>query len=184
MQKALPADKPYVLIAESFSGPLAVEVAAAQPENLQALVLCASFVTNPAPPFLRWIRSFNHPGWFRFHLPRSFVRYAAALWDCEASVIDSLIEHATSVQPDVLSFRFAQVMQVDVREQLLRCCVPMLYLQATRDLLVPRRNREEIVRLKPDASYTEIDASHFVLQHKPAESLQAIQVFLKANFAR
>lgn len=181
--RACPADDPFVMIAESFSGPLAIEVAAAQPDNLRALVLCASFVSNPVPPLLQWIQFFNHPLWFRYRLPHSFVRYAAAMWDCEASVIDDLIEHSKSVQPEVLSFRFAQVLGVNVREHLQDCRVPLLYLRARRDLLVQRRNWEEIVRLKPDAHCAEIDASHFVLQHKPAESLRAIQAFLAANFA-
>lgn len=184
VRSALPVKEPFVLIAESFSGPLAVELAATPPDNLQALVLCASFVSNPAPPLLQWIHRFNHPLWFRYRLPHTFVRYAAAMWDCEANVIDDLIEHTKTVRPEVLSFRFAQVLRVDVRAALQRCRLPLLYLRAKRDLLVMRRNWEEIARLKPDARYAEIDASHFVLQHKPAEAFAAIQAFLAANFAR
>lgn len=181
---ALPATDPYVLIAESFSGPIAIEIAAEHPHNLKALVLCASFVSNPAPPLLQWIQFFNHPFWFRFRLPDSFVRYAAAMWDCEATVIHELIEQSKSVQPEVLADRFSQVMRVNVQAQLQRCLVPLLYLRAKRDLLVQARNWKEIVRLYPQASYAEIDASHFVLQHRPTESLQAILTFLAANFAR
>lgn len=184
LQRALPPREPYVLVAESFSGPLAIEWAATQPVGLQALILCASFVCNPAPSLLRWIRHLNAPVWFRYRLPHSFVRYAAAMWDCEASVIDSLIAETGTVSPTVLSHRFAEVMKVDVRAQLQRCTVPLLYLRATRDLLVMRHNWEEILRLKPDACYAEIAASHFVLQHKPAEALAAIQAFLAANFGR
>lgn len=183
VMKALPVKRPYVLLAESFSGPLAIAVASTQPDNLQGLVLCASFVSNPVPPLLRWIYNFNRPVWFRFRLPHSLVRHAAAMWDCEPSVIDSLIEHAGSVLPEVLSFRFAQVMRVDVRQELQSCRVPLLYLQAKRDLLVQRRSWEEIVRLYPQANCVEIDASHFVLQHKPVEALRAIEIFLAANAA-
>jgi pimeloyl-ACP methyl ester carboxylesterase len=150
---------------------------------LRALILCASFVRSPAPPWLQWIQEFNHPVWFQFQLPRQFVRYTAALWDCDAAVIDDLIENTSTVAPAVLSHRFAQVMQVDVRAALQCCQLPLLYLRATRDLLVQRHNWEEIVRLKPDAQLAEIDASHFVLQHKPAAALQAITDFLAANFA-
>jgi pimeloyl-[acyl-carrier protein] methyl ester esterase len=182
--KALPAPEPFVLLAESFSGPLAVEIAAAARTNLQALVLCASFVSNPAPPGWQWIQRVNHPFWFQYRLPHWFVRYATAMWDCEASVITNLIEQTKSVRPEVLSFRLAQALSVDVRAALQRCHLPLLYLRAKRDVLVRRQNWEEIARLKPDATCTEIDASHFALQHKPAEALAAIQAFLAANFAR
>ncbi len=180
--RAVPRDEPFVVVAESFSGPLAVELAATGWPNLRALILCASFVRNPAPSLLQWIREFNHPFWFRFRLPRAFVRHAAAMWDCDAAVIDSLIETTSTVLPEVLSHRFAQVMQVDVRAHLPRCAVPLLYLRATRDLLVQRHNWEEIAQLRPDAQLAEIDASHFLLQHKPTEALAAITAFLAANF--
>jgi pimeloyl-[acyl-carrier protein] methyl ester esterase len=181
--RAVPSGEPFILIAESFSGPLAVEIASIPPENLQALILCASFISNPAPPALQWIQGLNHPFWFRFQLPQVFVRYAGAMWDCDAAVIDHLIANLSTVLPAVLSHRFAQVMQVDVSALLRRCSLPLLYVRATRDLLVMRRNWEIIAQIKPDASYAEIDGSHFVLQHKPAESLAAIQAFLAANFA-
>src|SRR5258705_1882619 len=53
----IPTDKPFVLLAESFSGPVAVEFAATHPSNLEALILCASFVTNPASTFFRPLSS-------------------------------------------------------------------------------------------------------------------------------
>ncbi len=181
--EAFPSQEPFVLVAESFSGPLAIEVAATPPENLRAVVLCASFINNPVPSALQWIQNLNYPFWFRFKLPHAFVRYAAAMWDCEAAVIDSLLANTSLVSPEVLSHRLAQVMRVDMRTQLQRCSLPLLYLRATRDMFVLRRNWEMIAQIKPDASYAEIDASHFVLQHKPTEALTAIQAFLATNFA-
>ena len=52
---ALPTDRPFVLLGESFSGPLAVMAAAARPAGLVGVVLCASFIRNPhsyVPSFL------------------------------------------------------------------------------------------------------------------------------------
>src|SRR6185369_5547099 len=43
----LPRDRPYVLLGESFSGPVAVAIAAEQPRGLVGIVLCASFLTSP-----------------------------------------------------------------------------------------------------------------------------------------
>lgn len=183
--RAISQSESFVLVAESFSGPLAIEMAATLTEltgQLQALILCASFASNPAPALLQWIRYLNAPFWFQFRLPHVFVRYAAALWDCDADVIDDLIEHTSTVLPNVLSHRFAQIMQVNVCAHLRRCPVPLLYLRASRDLLVPHKCWEEIARIKPDACFAQIDASHFLLQHRPVEAVAAIQPFLAANF--
>ncbi len=176
--QALPSAEPFALIAESFSGPLAVEIAATKPKNLGALILCASFIRNPVSPILQFIKILNHPFWFRMHPPLQFVRYAAAMWDCDEIVIKQLIESIREVKPEVLSNRLAQVMQVDVSSHLQTCEVPILYLRAKRDLLVREKSWREIFQLKPETSYQEIDASHFVLQHKPAEAWAAISDFL------
>jgi pimeloyl-[acyl-carrier protein] methyl ester esterase len=53
---ALPIDRPYVLLGESFSGPIAVSIAATAPPRLAGLILCSTFVRNPQP-HLRFLRS-------------------------------------------------------------------------------------------------------------------------------
>jgi pimeloyl-ACP methyl ester carboxylesterase len=52
----LPVGRPFVLLAESFSGPIAVSIAASAPGGLCALVLCCSFVRNPHPA-LHWLQN-------------------------------------------------------------------------------------------------------------------------------
>ena len=46
--RALP-EPPFFIIAESFSGPVALKVAAREPPGLKAVILTASFVSNPRP---------------------------------------------------------------------------------------------------------------------------------------
>src|SRR5688572_28354175 len=48
---ALPIDQPFVLLGESFSGPVAISIAAAPPHQLKGLVLCCTFARNPYPWF-------------------------------------------------------------------------------------------------------------------------------------
>jgi pimeloyl-ACP methyl ester carboxylesterase len=59
VRAACPISGPFVLLAESYSTPLAIKYAASNPDNLQGLVFCAGFAKSP-------IR-----GWRRF-----FVRSA------------------------------------------------------------------------------------------------------------
>src|SRR5262245_40814685 len=47
----LPVDEDFVLIGESFSGPIAIRLAARRPPRLAGLVLCASFARAPRPPW-------------------------------------------------------------------------------------------------------------------------------------
>src|SRR5258706_2862593 len=52
-QIALPRG-PFVLVAESFSGPIAIALAASRPPGLVGLVLAASFARSPRPWFPGW----------------------------------------------------------------------------------------------------------------------------------
>ena len=55
VRAALPTDRRYVLLAESFSGPLAIRIAADPPRGLAGVILCGTFAKNPFP-WLRWAR--------------------------------------------------------------------------------------------------------------------------------
>src|SRR5512138_2251270 len=47
----LPRDEDCILLAESFSGPVGIAIAASPPPGLKGLILCASFAVNPLPVF-------------------------------------------------------------------------------------------------------------------------------------
>src|SRR5262249_11759259 len=49
----LPKQTPFVLLAESFSGPIALAIAAAPPANLKGLILTCAFARNPRPGLRR-----------------------------------------------------------------------------------------------------------------------------------
>ena len=79
---SLPIDRPFVLLGESYSGPIAISLAATAPPGLIGLVLCCSFARNPRPG-LAWLRPIVRflptripaavPCWFllgRFSTPR------------------------------------------------------------------------------------------------------------------
>jgi len=45
----LPRDLPFFLLGESFSGPIAISIAASHPPGLLGLILCCSFARSPRP---------------------------------------------------------------------------------------------------------------------------------------
>ncbi len=48
---AVPVEGPFVILGESFSGPIAISLAASCSSQLKAIILCCSFVRNPRPLF-------------------------------------------------------------------------------------------------------------------------------------
>jgi len=47
----LPLGKPFFLLGESFSGPIAISLAAEKPDGLLGLILSCTFAKNPHPYF-------------------------------------------------------------------------------------------------------------------------------------
>jgi pimeloyl-ACP methyl ester carboxylesterase len=57
--------------------------------------------------------------------------------------------------------------------------VPILYIQATTDKVVPRSCLEEIQHVKPDVRVAEINGPHLILQREPQQSSDAVTRFVE-----
>jgi pimeloyl-ACP methyl ester carboxylesterase len=77
----------------------------------------------------------------------------------------------------VLRARAREVLLVDVRGQLANILVPVLYLQATRDRVVPVAALAEIQRIVPEMEVARIDGPHFLLQARPGPCAERMAVF-------
>ncbi|HEY2584229.1 MAG TPA: alpha/beta hydrolase [Tepidisphaeraceae bacterium] len=175
---ALPSGSPFVLVAESFSGPLALMCAARRPAGLIGVVLCASFIRNPVWRRPGWLRHLVRPFVFRLYPKLSLAR--GLLVGRSSPELRRLIAEALApLRPEVLAHRVRSVLGVDVTKELLARPVPILYLRATRDVIVPAHNAAEIVAMCPSVRVVEIPAPHAVLQTQPAASVAAIVTFVR-----
>jgi pimeloyl-ACP methyl ester carboxylesterase len=83
-----------------------------------------------------------------------------------------------SVPAAVLRSRLAEAMTVDVTHDLSQVQVPVLYLQARYDHLVPTTAADEIKRLQPHAQLADLLGPHFLLQCVPDACAAVIHAFL------
>jgi pimeloyl-ACP methyl ester carboxylesterase len=179
IREAIPWGKPYTLVAESFSGPLALLFAADQRADIEAIVLVASFVTNPLGPLFEWGRFLVKDSWLQ-KMPPSFMLKKYLLGeDCPPVLVDELEQAIRSVTPEVRAHRVHMVLNTDARTALKACEKPILYLQGTQDKLVGARGLAAITAVKPNVASAVIDAPHLLLQRKPREALEAIENFLQ-----
>lgn len=175
---AVPATQPFVLLAESFSTPLAVRLAATNPASLKGLVICAGFIRNPVRGWLRHMKTLIHPSVFRNPPPRFVIEHFLIGAHAPRELRDDVRRTLRSVSPEVVALRVQAVMACDAREQLVRLRVPTLYLQAEQDRLVRKSSFQEIQELKPDTILVSIAAPHFVLQREPRKAADLIAHFV------
>lgn len=177
VQRRIPTDEDYVVVAESFSGPIAIKLASSNPPDLKALVLCATFASNPAP--LSLDLSFFLRDWqFAISPPRFLTNWFLAGRDAPGTLLEDFRKTLRTVAPNVLAFRARSLFGVDVREALRECRMPILYLVAKRDKLLKRSSLDEMLKIKPEMEVIEIDGPHFLLQRNPQECFEAIDHFV------
>ena len=183
VMEKLPREEPFVLLGESFSGPLALMAAATVPGGLNAVVLCATFVQNPTLLRFAWLAPIVRPFAFRHY--SQFTAVKALLGQYSTPELRSLTKAAIgAVQPEVIAHRVRSVVKVNVEKELVECPVPVLYLRGARDLVVPKRNLREIQKSLPSIRVAVMDSPHMVLQTQPAACAQAISEFLSTLHPR
>lgn len=177
----LPADRPYALLAESFSGPIAIRIASRQPKLLTHLVLVATFVRSPLQPWLAPFGSLARPALFARPPPDYVVRALLAGWDADASLVAALRDAMTSLPPAVAAARAQAALGADEGAALARVTVPTLWLRASADRLLRPGHADDAAALNAAVRVATVDGPHMILQRRPRECIDAIEVFLSAR---
>jgi pimeloyl-ACP methyl ester carboxylesterase len=176
VRAALPRARPFVLLGESFSGPIALSIAARPPRNLVGIVLSTTFATAPLPAMspLAWLARFAPVRSAPFPLLSWGLLGDWATPELETSLRDAL----RAVSPAVLRFRAATALRT-VASDLAGISVPALYLRATVDRLLPRSAGDHIRSLVPHCDVQDIDGPHLLLQAAPRECARVVSDFAR-----
>jgi len=170
----LPLDEPYVLLGESFSGPIAIDLAASNPPGLVGLILCASFAKSPYPllrhiaPIVQFL-PVNLPLWF----------FSTMLMGHYATPeLKQMLGSALRLlSPQVLRGRIRSILTIDYLWKVGQIKVPTLYIRAKHDRVVPRSAGDAFMKVIPNGEMVEIEAPHFVLQCCPEDAAMVINQY-------
>lgn len=167
----------FVVLGESFSAPLAVRLAASSPPNLAGLVISAGFVCTPFPNLGFLLKAAARPLVFRLSPPDFVLEYFSLGPSPPFDLKQSVRRVVRSVSPGVLASRVREILGCDVREDLARVKVPIMYLQATGDRLVGSRCFEEIRKIQPRSVLVSFPGPHMILQREPHVCANAVVEF-------
>jgi pimeloyl-ACP methyl ester carboxylesterase len=172
----LPHDRPYIILGESFSGPIAISIAASKPKGLVGLILCCTFARNPLPiyalfkPLLGLVPFNLIPKMFQS--PFIFGRFPSPSLRAEHREAVSRVSNAA------LRARIKAIFEVDVSAKLQQITVPVLYLQASEDHVVPASASDHIRRIAPGVRMVELAAPHLLLQAIPSAAAKIVAGFV------
>ncbi|MFO0686563.1 MAG: alpha/beta hydrolase [Sandaracinus sp.] len=130
LEALAPRSEPALVVAESFGGPLAIRLAA-RDQRVRALVLVASFAVGPPLASLApLIALAPRP-------PSLALRLAMLGLAAPRERVRELAAAVRAVPRAVVAARVAEVARVDVRAELRALRIPITWIVATHDRLVP-----------------------------------------------
>ncbi|TBR40408.1 MULTISPECIES: alpha/beta fold hydrolase [Dyella] len=175
VRSELPPTAQFVLLGESFSGPIALSIAANPPSNLLGVVLSTTFAESPVPlfaPFAPLLRLAPLRA-----LPLPLVSWwLLGRWatpQLEAALQSALL----TVLPEVLRSRARTAMRANALAVCRLVDLPVLYLRGTNDRLLNRRASRKIAEAIEHCIIKDVAGPHLLLQAAPAACAKAVSEF-------
>jgi pimeloyl-ACP methyl ester carboxylesterase len=176
-RRSLPKHGSFIILGESFSGPIAVSLASSHPIGLVGLVLCSTFIRSPRPALkplsvvLKFLPVKSAP---------SLIYSYFLLGPAATAALESSIKVAVGqISAAALRARLRAVLSVDVSSKMKKLLIPVLYLKASQDRLVPPSAGVYIADTYPKTQVISVDAPHFLLQVASDEAARVMKRFVR-----
>ncbi len=163
-----------VVLAESFSGPIAARLCDLMPDRIRAVILVASFLTAPHR-LLNTIKYLPRSLPFLNRPPAWALRHYCLGRDADDQLVRETKETIASVPSSLLLERLRATLDAEYR---FATEIPALYLLPTDDKLVSARHVTTINKTFRHLTVTSVSGPHFILQTKPHACARAIVDFL------
>jgi pimeloyl-ACP methyl ester carboxylesterase len=171
-------ERDAVLVAESFSGPVALMLMSRYPKRIKRAVLCATFATSPFRFLTRLARFVPTPLFGPAPTQPAILRAFCFDNSTEQELTMKALSVIRSVPAHTIKQRLNILAGLDMVSLLPGIEAPILYLQATRDKVVGPDLGRQLTDGLPNVEVHCIDGPHLLLQCRPRESAQAISSFI------
>lgn len=177
LEPRLPTE-PFGLLAESFSGPLAIRLAARHAERVTHLVLAATFLRSPLRSWLAPFAALARPALFSRPPPAIGVRTLLAGWDAPSDLVGAIRGAMTILPRNVAAARARAALAADETAAFASVNVPTLWIQGREDHLLRPDHLDDVRAARADARIAPILGPHTILQRRPQQCVAAIGRFI------
>ena len=168
-------DAPAVLLGESFSGPVAIHLAATLPDQIKGLILAATFLNSPWPRWMIATAARAKPS----HVPRAWIDAVLRGGSNDTELAAQIAAIMTGFDPSVRSARLKAVAQADATQDFARVSCPVLALHGRNDWLVWPGPMRRAIAAKPRAEMKLLSGPHMLLQTNAKDAAREIEAFVQ-----
>lgn len=167
-----------VLLAESFSGLVALALLAQGLPHTRGVLFVASFAEPPRPLMLRFASMMPWIGSVIRAAPSFFLRQFCLDKNAGAQELALLREALSAVSPGVIAHRLKLISE-DLYLGKIHFQIPCYYLQASQDYLVPSTAASWFQQHFEVCDVELMEGPHFLLQAKPQQCAEWVAKKLK-----
>jgi pimeloyl-ACP methyl ester carboxylesterase len=175
-RQQFPSKRPFVLLAESFSGPIALHLLAEPPGNLIGVIFVATFAHYPSPFLLDASRLMPQGLLLKLFSTTLLSRFFC-LGGASVDAVKLFCTALASVQLNVLPNRLQLLADLPPSPDA-TFSGPCLYIQASNDRLVSSRALAPLQRHLPQLRVEKIHGPHIVLLAQPETGAGLISGFV------
>lgn len=164
--------EPYMLIAESFSGPIGLLLAATEGVFLKRLVLVATFAQPPRPLLSRLCTFLPLKQMIQLPCSGFASRLLFLSLSAPREVVDNFIGSVKEMPSRVIAKRLRVVSNFELNIE----CInkPVVYIQPSKDWLVPKKSYLSVADLCSNLTFRSVRGPHFILQVNPRSCAEII----------
>jgi len=162
----------FILIAESFSGILAAELAKEHLPNLKGIVFVATFLSPPNAALLSVASRLPLKSMLKVPFAKLIQKQLFLGKSASSSLVELFQSILEKLPSQLLSARLKTMQRMSFSSECLD--IPCIYIQALSDRLVPPSKYNEFQRYFSNISLVKFEGPHFILQTKPKECANVI----------
>lgn len=173
-------DDDFIIIAESFSGPIAAQLTQKNIDALKGVVFVATFLSTPSRyflPFARWL-PMHVITCIPFH--HIIIRYFLLGQNASHNLVTLFLDTVTKQPPALIKERIKTIQKMKVKD--FTTDLPAIYLRAQSDKLVSHSKGNEFNYRFKNLQIEELCAPHFLLQAEPEKSAAFIRKFISERY--
>jgi pimeloyl-[acyl-carrier protein] methyl ester esterase len=176
----LPRNKPLVLLAESFSGPITISLAASFPSHIKGIIFCATFMKLTRPFLLVPTKYIPFVFLLRKPIPDSLLYFLCGGKPFSDRLIPLFRQLEKLVKPEIMAHRIRMLNDIDATTDARTLHLPCFYIQASQDRIVPARCVVPFKKYLSGLIVKSVDGPHGILQAQPEKCAEIIMEFVRS----
>jgi pimeloyl-ACP methyl ester carboxylesterase len=173
-EAAIPRDQPICLVAESFSGPIALQLLHRARRDYQCAVLSTTFAKPPLGLVLSLADKLRLASFVLPAVSEQILRVFCLNGVSDLSCIRATVDVVRELPQRLIQSRLRALTRMDASEWLTHIGVPVTVLSANQDRVIRQRYWQSLLQQLPDVRHQAIDGPHLLLQANPAECAATI----------